>query len=65
MRIMVDRERCIGSAECVQTAPELFDQSDRDGRVVLVVAEQPAAAPEQVLDAVSRCPSRALTLAGE
>ena len=40
MRIEADTEVCIGAGQCVMTAPELFDQSDDDG-VVIVLEPEP------------------------
>lgn len=65
MRIEADRELCVGSGMCALTAPDVFDQDPHDGRVVLV-AERPGhdSAPAAV-EAVSLCPSGALSLADE
>jgi ferredoxin len=62
VRIAVDEERCIGSGQCVLTEPDVFDQSEEDGTVVLLT-EQPDTDREQtVRDAVRLCPSQALSL---
>ena len=65
MRLFVDRERCIGAAQCVLAAPGMFDQSDTDGRVILLAAATDGPLPEVARTAVHRCPSGALSLAGE
>ncbi|GFJ87129.1 ferredoxin [Phytohabitans rumicis] len=62
MRLIIDRERCVGAGLCVLSAPELFDQSDADGRVVVRAstdADDPA-----VHEAGRLCPSGALRIAG-
>ena len=62
MKIQADREVCIGAGMCVLTAGDLFDQSEDDGRVVLLRAEP---APEQeaaAREAVEVCPSGALSI---
>jgi ferredoxin len=61
MRIIVNRQLCIGSGQCVLSAPELFDQSDDDGLVLLRVHR--ADATHEVRAAVDVCPSGALSLA--
>ncbi|RCV50017.1 ferredoxin [Marinitenerispora sediminis] len=60
-RLHVDRERCAGAGMCVLTVPEVFDQDDRDGRVV-VRSDTAAADPSAMRDAVTLCPSHALSL---
>jgi ferredoxin len=62
MRVSADRDVCIGSGNCVLTAPAVFDQDDEEGLVVLLKAE---VAPEDAgaaREAVARCPSGALRL---
>jgi ferredoxin len=62
MRINADRDVCIGSGNCVLTAPEVFDQDDEG--LVDVLAAEPAPGFEQgARDAVARCPSGALKIA--
>ncbi|MGY1706802.1 ferredoxin [Geodermatophilus sp. SYSU D00697] len=62
MRVVVDRERCIGSGQCEVLAPEVFEVGD-DG-VVTVLQPQPGAEDEAaVRDAVAQCPTAALSLA--
>jgi ferredoxin len=36
MKITVDQDKCIAAGMCVMEAPELFDQRDEDGVVVLL-----------------------------
>ncbi|MGI5472211.1 ferredoxin [Streptomyces sp. CA-132043] len=61
MRIDVDRERCVGSGACVHARPDLFDQSERDGRVVLLAAE-PAGEVGPVTEV---CPVAAISLVAD
>jgi ferredoxin len=61
MRIVVDREVCVGAGQCVLTASEVFDQSQNDGRVVII--RQPGVADlAAVRDAVGVCPAGAISL---
>lgn len=64
MHIDVDRERCCGAGMCALEAPEVFDQDETDGRVVLILAEPPGALHEAVREAAKLCPSGAVKLAG-
>jgi ferredoxin len=63
MRINADRDVCIGSGNCVLTAPEVFDQAD-DGLVDLLDPDPAPGLRQSVRDAVARCPSGALTTVG-
>jgi ferredoxin len=50
----------VGAGQCVLAAPEVFDQDDDEGLVVLLQEEPNAELVEGVRDAVSRCPSMAI-----
>lgn len=72
MRIGIDRERCVGSGMCVYALPAVFDQSDEDGRVVLLAAgDNPprdghGADPDRALRAAAAsCPVAAISLADD
>jgi ferredoxin len=62
MKIEVDREVCCSSGMCVLTAPDLFDQDEDDGRVVVLVAEPPEESQDLARQAAQLCPSRAITV---
>lgn len=62
MRVTADRDLCIAAGQCVLTAPEVFDQRDEDGLVVLLREEPSAEQAADVRLAVSMCPSRAITV---
>ncbi|WP_068432426.1 ferredoxin [Piscicoccus intestinalis] len=62
MRIEADTEVCIGAGQCVMTAPELFDQSDDDGVVIVLEPEPGPEFATQAREAVGLCPSGALRL---
>lgn len=62
MRIEADTEVCIGAGHCVMTAPELFDQSDDDGVVIVLEPEPGPQFAAQAREAVGLCPSGALRL---
>ncbi|WP_067826573.1 ferredoxin [Nocardia inohanensis] len=61
--IAVDRDRCIGAGMCVWTAPDVFDQDDEDGRVLLLRATPGSDQEALVREAVSACPSGAISFA--
>ncbi len=58
--IHVDRKRCIASGNCVLAAPEIFDQDDSDGTVVLVKDEAEGAEVEAAKQAAHNCPAGAI-----
>ena len=62
LRVVVDREQCIGSADCAAAAPTVF-RLDRSRRVVLL---DPTTVDERTLwRAAERCPTDAIILADE
>jgi ferredoxin len=63
VRIEVDPERCAASGLCVLTVPEVFEQSDEDGKVMLLTPGPASDQAARVRAAVSRCPTGAITLA--
>ncbi|MFD8418037.1 (4Fe-4S)-binding protein [Streptomyces sp. NPDC059466] len=62
LTVRVDRELCCGAGQCVGAAPEVFDQSDTDGRVTLLVPEPDQRHAGDVRLAADLCPSGAITL---
>jgi ferredoxin len=64
MRVVVDRERCVGAGMCVLTAPEVFDQDDEEGRVLLLDASPTTDRQVAARAAVTVCPSGAVAVTG-
>lgn len=62
MRIDIDPERCAASGLCMLTVPEVFEQSDEDGKVTLLTGEAAGGLVARVRGAASRCPTGAITL---
>ncbi|ONI69741.1 ferredoxin [Kribbella sp. ALI-6-A] len=60
MKVTVDQDACIASGQCVLTTPEVFDQRDEDGIVVLVTPDPPESLSSQVREAAVLCPARAI-----
>jgi ferredoxin len=61
MKVTVDQDKCIASGQCVLAVPDVFDQREEDGVVVLLNPSPPADLAEDVRQAAARCPSRAIT----
>ncbi len=61
LTIEVDRDLCIGSGDCVDTAPAVFELDDEGKAVVL----DPNGAPEdEIVDAARNCPVTAIFVSG-
>ncbi|MEV4098029.1 ferredoxin [Streptosporangium saharense] len=62
MKVHTDTQRCVGAGMCALTVPEVFDQSEEDGTVVLLDAEPPAGQRAAVQRAERLCPSGAISV---
>ncbi|MFF0146813.1 ferredoxin [Amycolatopsis sulphurea] len=62
MKIIADTGKCVGAGQCVLTEPELFDQSEEDGTVVVLNDTPEGELIEKAREAVNVCPSQALSL---
>jgi ferredoxin len=62
MKIKVSKDVCIGAGQCVATAPEVFDQGDDDGLVVLLTDSPSPESYDRVRDAAHVCPAQAIEL---
>ncbi|MEU1518318.1 ferredoxin [Streptomyces sp. NPDC005811] len=61
MKIIVDRERCVGAGQCVLAAAAVFEQSE-DGLVELLQPEPSEDLHAAVTEAELICPSGAIEL---
>jgi ferredoxin len=62
VEVTVDRALCIGSGDCVDTAPDVFQLDEEDKAVVV----DPDGAPlDDVIEAARNCPVSAIFVAGE
>ncbi|MGI5240997.1 ferredoxin [Dactylosporangium sp. CA-139066] len=61
-RISADTGVCVSSGMCAMMVPEVFDQREEDGRVVVRREQPPPELADRVHDAVHSCPSGALRL---
>jgi ferredoxin len=59
VRIVIDRERCVGSGNCLYWAPGTFDLGD-DG--ISVVVDRLGDDEDRIRVAAEGCPTRAISL---
>lgn len=62
MRIRIKPDTCIGAGQCVVSAPEVFDQGEDDGLVVVLNDVPPGGSYDRVREAAKVCPARAIEL---
>ncbi|BCK67384.1 ferredoxin [Streptomyces libani subsp. rufus] len=62
MKIIVDEVKCCGAGQCVLLAPEVFDQREEDGIVILLDAEPAQEQHAAVREAASVCPAATIHL---
>jgi ferredoxin len=60
--IEVDRGVCIGSGDCVDTAPDVFEL---DSEEKAVVVDPDGASVDDIVQAAANCPVSAITVVGE
>ncbi|MFI6509517.1 ferredoxin [Streptosporangium sp. NPDC050855] len=62
MRVTADAASCIGAGMCALTAPEVFDQSEESGTVVLLDETPPPGLHAAVRRARHLCPAGAVSV---
>jgi ferredoxin len=62
VRIVADRELCIGAGQCVRYAPTVFDQDVEDGIVVVLKSAPAEDQRDEVDEAIEVCPAQAIWL---
>ncbi|MFE1550027.1 ferredoxin [Streptomyces sp. NPDC058718] len=60
--VHIDRDRCLGAGMCALTAPQVFDQDEDEGLVVLLNARPPQEQLAAARVAAGVCPASAITL---
>ncbi|MDT9682754.1 ferredoxin [Streptomyces sp. TRM76323] len=65
MDVHADRDRCLGAGMCALTAPQVFDQDEEEGLVLLLDARPPREQHAAVRLAAGVCPAAALTVTGQ
>ncbi|MFD9099130.1 ferredoxin [Streptomyces collinus] len=62
MQVSVDKDRCCGAGQCVMAAPDVFDQSEDDGLVLLRPGTAGRAARADLELAAGLCPAGAISV---
>ncbi|MDP9868127.1 MULTISPECIES: ferredoxin [Streptosporangium] len=62
MKVTVDEAKCCGAGQCVLIAPEVFDQREEDGIVILLDPEPGEDQHVLVREAAAVCPAAAIEL---
>lgn len=62
MKITVDQDKCCGAGTCVLLVPDVFDQRDEDGIVVLLDEQPQQEHHTLVREAASVCPAAAIVV---
>ncbi|MCL5986220.1 MAG: ferredoxin [Actinobacteria bacterium] len=60
--VKIDREKCIGTGNCVDLAPRVFELDDEGKSTVI---NKSGAGDETLKEAAQSCPVEAITLIGE
>ena len=60
MKVTVDQNICASSGNCVMNAPEVFDQRDEDGVVVLLIEQPSDEQTDGARQAAAACPAQAI-----
>ena len=63
MRVSVAVEKCVAAGQCVLLAPQLFDQREEDGVVVLLDETPGPELHNAVRESATVCPAAAIHVA--
>ncbi|MEK8170133.1 ferredoxin [Streptomyces sp. M19] len=60
MKVIIDQDKCVAAGQCVLAAPDVFDQRDEDGVVVLLQEHPAPELHDDVRQAAQLCPALAI-----
>lgn len=62
MKVVIDKAKCVSAGNCVANAPDVFDQDEDDGSVILINENPPAELADAVRAAEIACPASVITV---
>jgi len=60
VKVIVDQPKCVSAGNCVANAPEVFDQDEDDGSVIVLDENPSEDLHDAVREAVAACPAQAI-----
>ncbi|CAN5603350.1 ferredoxin [soil metagenome] len=60
MKVIAERDKCVSAGNCVAHAPQVFDQDEDDGSVILLQPEPSDDLGDAVREAAAACPAMAI-----
>lgn len=60
MKVTVDQPKCVSAGNCVAHAPDVFDQDEDDGSVILLDEFPARDRADDVRQAAEACPAHAI-----
>ena len=64
MKIEVKRDLCIGAANCIAVAPDMYEL-DAENKAVLKAGWEAKVSPDVVMEAAKSCPTQAIIVADD
>lgn len=62
MHVEVDADKCVAAGQCVLLAPQVFDQREEDGVVILLQERPDERLHESVRESAAVCPAAVIRL---
>jgi ferredoxin len=62
VHVTIDEDKCCGAGQCVLAAPDVFDQREDDGVVILLDADPGEDQHTAVREAAAVCPAAAIVV---
>ncbi len=60
LKVEIIQDKCVGAGQCVFAAPDVFDQREEDGIVVLLDEDPDISKAPEIRKAAKLCPAMAI-----